>query len=184
MTPPPAARWPATRRWSATAISAPTTSSSTAMRRSGSSTGTSAGSRVAAGRPGPWRVVLRRRCRGAVPVAEQARKVRRMGDAYGWAEVDLVVGEIGDRFCRAGDHHAQAGRTRGAAILDRRLRWLDQKAAALIGLSTPWGFLSALTGVAVAQRRLGPAPRPRPPQPSGRCHPRRSRPPLASIAHS
>ena len=76
---------------------------------------------------------------GAVPVAEQGRKVRRMCDAYGWAEVDLVVGDIGDRFRRARDQHAQAGRTKGAAILDRKLRWLDQKAAALIELSTPWG---------------------------------------------
>jgi hypothetical protein len=74
-----------------------------------------------------------------------------MCDAYGWAEVDLVVGEIGDRFRRARDQHAQAGRTKGAVIFDRKLRWLDQKAAALIELSTPWGFLSALTGVAVAQ---------------------------------
>ena len=74
-----------------------------------------------------------------VPVAEQGRKVRRMCDAYGWAEVDLVVGEIGDRFRRARDQHAQAGRTKGAAIFDRKLRWLDKKAAALIELSTPWG---------------------------------------------
>jgi hypothetical protein len=28
---------------------------------------------------------------------------------------------------------------KGAAIFDRKLRWLDQKAAALIELSTPWG---------------------------------------------
>jgi hypothetical protein len=76
---------------------------------------------------------------GAVPVAEQGRKVRRMCDAHGWAEVDLVVGEIGDRFRRARDQHAQAGRTKGAAIFDRKLRWLDQKAAALIELSPPWG---------------------------------------------
>jgi hypothetical protein len=75
----------------------------------------------------------------AVPVAEQARKVRRLCDAYGWPEVDLVVQEIGDRFRRARDQHAQAGRTKGAAIFDRKVQWMDQKTAALIELSTPQG---------------------------------------------
>jgi len=36
-------------------------------------------------------------------------------------------------------------------------------------------LLAARTGVAVAQRRLGLAPRPRPPRGIGRCRPRRSR---------
>jgi hypothetical protein len=62
-----------------------------------------------------------------------------MCDAYGWAEVDLVVREIGDRFRRARHQHARAGRTRGAAIFDRKVRWMDQKTAALIELSTPRG---------------------------------------------
>jgi Phosphotransferase enzyme family len=75
----------------------------------------------------------------AVPVAEQARKVRRMCDAYGWAEVDLVMQEIGDRFRRARDQHARAGRTKGAAIFDRKARWMDQKTAALIAAATPRG---------------------------------------------
>jgi len=75
----------------------------------------------------------------AVPVAEQARKLRRMCDAYGWAEVDLVVREIGDRFRRARDQHAGAGRNKGAAIFENKVRWMDQTTAALIELSTPRG---------------------------------------------
>ena len=75
----------------------------------------------------------------AVPVAEQARRVRRMCDAYGWADVDLIVQEIGDRFRRARDQHAQAGRTKGAAIFDRKVRWMDQKTAALIAAATRRG---------------------------------------------
>ncbi len=70
-----------------------------------------------------------------VSIGEQARKVPRMCDAYGWAEVDLAVGEIDDRFRRARDQHARAGRTRGADIFDRKVRWMDQKTAALIELS-------------------------------------------------
>jgi aminoglycoside phosphotransferase (APT) family kinase protein len=76
----------------------------------------------------------------AVPVPEQARKVRRMCDAYGWAEVDLLIQEIGNRFRRARDQHAQAGRTKGAAIFDRKVRWMDQKTAALIVAATRRGF--------------------------------------------
>jgi hypothetical protein len=66
-----------------------------------------------------------------VPVAEQARKVRRMCDAYGWADVGVVVDEIGDRFRRARDDHARAGRAKAAAIFENELRWMDQNAAAL-----------------------------------------------------
>jgi aminoglycoside phosphotransferase (APT) family kinase protein len=68
----------------------------------------------------------------AVPVSEQARKVRRMCDAYGWADVGLVVHEIGDRFRRARDDHARAGRAKGTAIFEKKVRWMDRNAAALI----------------------------------------------------
>jgi Phosphotransferase enzyme family len=91
----------------------------------------------------------------AVPIAEQTRKVRRMCNAYGWADVDLVVQEIGERFRRARDAHARAGRTRGVAIFEQMVGWMDRNAAALIELSTPRDSSFALTAVAVAQRRFG-----------------------------
>jgi aminoglycoside phosphotransferase (APT) family kinase protein len=68
----------------------------------------------------------------SVPVAEQARKLRRMCDAYGWADVGQVVQEIGDRFRRARDQHARAGRTRAAAIFEEKVRWMDQQTPALL----------------------------------------------------
>jgi aminoglycoside phosphotransferase (APT) family kinase protein len=75
----------------------------------------------------------------AVPVAEQARKVRRMCDAYGRVDVGLVVHEVGDRFRRARDDHARAGRAKGAAIFAEKVRWMDRNAAALIRPATRRG---------------------------------------------
>jgi aminoglycoside phosphotransferase (APT) family kinase protein len=75
----------------------------------------------------------------AVPVPEQARKVRRMCDAYGWADVGVLVEEIGDRFRRARDHHARAGRAKGAAIFAEKVRWMDRNATGLIQPVTRWG---------------------------------------------
>jgi hypothetical protein len=58
---------------------------------------------------------------------------------YGWADVDLVVQEIGDRFRRARDHHARVGRAKGAAIFDKKVGWMDRNAAALIEPATRRG---------------------------------------------
>jgi hypothetical protein len=75
----------------------------------------------------------------AVPVAEQARGLRRICDGYGWADVGLVLHEIGDRFCRARDDHARAGRVKGAAIFEEKVCWMERNAVALIQPSTRRG---------------------------------------------
>jgi tRNA A-37 threonylcarbamoyl transferase component Bud32 len=68
---------------------------------------------------------------GAVPVAEQARKVRLMCDAYGWPDAGTVVEEIASSFRRARDRHAAGGRERAAAIFEQMERWIEHNAAEL-----------------------------------------------------
>jgi hypothetical protein len=75
----------------------------------------------------------------AVPVSERARKIRRMYDLYSWADVCLVIDEIGDRFRGARDDHARAGRAPGAAIFEKKVRWIERNAEALIQPATRRG---------------------------------------------
>ena len=61
----------------------------------------------------------------AVRVAEQARRARLMCAAYLSMTPGLVVGELNDRFQRARDQRAPAGRARATAVFDDRLlRWM------------------------------------------------------------
>ena len=58
--------------------------------------------------------------------------MRRICDAYGWADVGLIIHEIGDRFPCARDDLARAGRAKGAASFENKAGWMDGNAAALI----------------------------------------------------
>ena len=46
--------------------------------------------------------------------------------------IDAQGREVLSYLPRARDHHARAGRAKGAAIFGRKVRWMDQNAAALI----------------------------------------------------
>ena len=60
----------------------------------------------------------------AVPVAEQARRTRLMCSAYPNMTPGIVVAELIDRFQRARDQHATAGRVRATEVFDRLLGWM------------------------------------------------------------
>ena len=66
-----------------------------------------------------------------VEVAEQARRIRLMSDAYGFFHPAEIIDEIAARFRRARDQHADAGRTRSAAIFSEMVTWMDRHGAAL-----------------------------------------------------
>lgn len=68
----------------------------------------------------------------AVPVQEQARRIRLMCEAYAGMTPTVVVGELGARFVRARAEHEQAGRTGAVAAFDRLLAWLDAHGKRLI----------------------------------------------------
>lgn len=70
-------------------------------------------------------------CVEGVAVAEQARKVRLMCDAYGWDDPAAVIDEIADRFRRARDAHAAAGRRRPSAVFEAMIAWMAQHGPAL-----------------------------------------------------
>jgi len=60
----------------------------------------------------------------AVPVAEQARRTRLMCTAYPSMTPGVVVAELIDRFQRARDQHAMAGRIPATEVFDRLLGWM------------------------------------------------------------
>jgi aminoglycoside phosphotransferase (APT) family kinase protein len=70
-------------------------------------------------------------CEEEVDLAEQARKVRLMCDAYGGPGVAAVIDEITARFCRARDDHAAAGRVRSNAIFEAMVSWMRANGSAL-----------------------------------------------------
>lgn len=70
-------------------------------------------------------------CEDEVDVAEQARKVRLMCDAYGGEDAAAVLDEIAARFRRACDAHAAAGRARAVTIFEEMMGWMERNGAAL-----------------------------------------------------
>jgi aminoglycoside phosphotransferase (APT) family kinase protein len=70
-------------------------------------------------------------CEDEVDVSEQSRKVRLMCDAYGWEDAAEVLDEIADRFRRARDAHAVAGRTKAVTIFEDMVRWMERRGPAL-----------------------------------------------------
>jgi hypothetical protein len=68
---------------------------------------------------------------GGCPVAEQARRVRLMCDAYGWHDADAIVDEIRADLLRALANHERAGRAKAADIFREMVRWLDVHSGAL-----------------------------------------------------
>jgi aminoglycoside phosphotransferase (APT) family kinase protein len=75
-------------------------------------------------------------CEAEVPVAEQARRVRLMCDAYGCDPADVVAG-ISAYFARARANHAAHGRDRSVEVFDGLLAWMERNAAALTGRAAP-----------------------------------------------
>lgn len=59
-----------------------------------------------------------------VEVAEQARKVRLMCDAYGWRDAVEVLDEIEDRLGGARDAHLANGCTPSVAVFEEMLNWM------------------------------------------------------------
>jgi aminoglycoside phosphotransferase (APT) family kinase protein len=70
-------------------------------------------------------------CEDEVEVPEQARKLRLMCDAYGWEDAAEVLDEIADRFRRARDAHAAAGRTKAVTIFEEMMGWMERNGPAL-----------------------------------------------------
>ena len=70
-------------------------------------------------------------CEPDIPVAEQARKVRLMCDAYAWDEPPAVIDEIADRFQRARNDHAAHQRPKAVAVFDEMIAWMQRHAPAL-----------------------------------------------------
>jgi hypothetical protein len=70
-------------------------------------------------------------CEPEVDVAEQARKVQLICDAYGWDNPAAVLDEIADRFRRARDEHAANGRANAVAVFEENVRWMEKNEATL-----------------------------------------------------
>ncbi len=68
---------------------------------------------------------------GGCPVAEQARRVRLICDAYGWRDTDAIVDEIRADLLGALANHERAGRTKAADIFREMVRWIDVHSGAL-----------------------------------------------------
>ncbi|MGI8645048.1 MAG: phosphotransferase [Nocardioides sp.] len=63
-----------------------------------------------------------------VPVTEQARRIALMCESYPGMTPEIVVRELAERFTRARDAHATAGREGGVAVFEELLGWLDRHA--------------------------------------------------------
>lgn len=70
-------------------------------------------------------------CEPDIPIAEQARKVRLMCHAYGWADAPVVIDEIADRFQRARNDHAAHERPKAVAVFDEMIAWMQRHGPAL-----------------------------------------------------
>jgi aminoglycoside phosphotransferase (APT) family kinase protein len=70
-------------------------------------------------------------CEPEVPVAEQARKVKLMCDAYEWTAPAAVIDEIAASFRRARDNHAAHQRPRAVAVFDEMIAWMQRYGPAL-----------------------------------------------------
>ena len=68
---------------------------------------------------------------GGGPVAEQARSVRLMCEAYGWRDTYAILDEIRADLFRALANHERAGRTKAAGIFREMVRWIDVHSGAL-----------------------------------------------------
>jgi aminoglycoside phosphotransferase (APT) family kinase protein len=62
---------------------------------------------------------------GGGPLAEQARRVRLMCDAYGWEDTDAIVDGIRADLKRALANHERAGREKAADIFREMVSWID-----------------------------------------------------------
>jgi aminoglycoside phosphotransferase (APT) family kinase protein len=70
-------------------------------------------------------------CQPDIPVAEQARKVQLMCDAYDWADAPAVIDEITESFQRARNRHAAEQRATAVAVFDEMLAWMQRHGPAL-----------------------------------------------------
>jgi Phosphotransferase enzyme family len=70
-------------------------------------------------------------CEPDIPVADQARKVRLICDAYRWDDPPSLIDEIGDRFRRARDDHAAHQRPKAVAVFDEMIAWMQRHGPAL-----------------------------------------------------
>jgi hypothetical protein len=61
-------------------------------------------------------------------VAEQARLIRLMCDAYGWEDTHAIVDEIHADLSRARANHERAGRQKARDIFHRMVGWFDAHA--------------------------------------------------------
>jgi aminoglycoside phosphotransferase (APT) family kinase protein len=64
-------------------------------------------------------------------VREQARRIRLLCDAYGWADPRAVVDEIEARLARARDWHGQRGFDEGVRIFTGMLDWMAANGPAI-----------------------------------------------------
>lgn len=65
------------------------------------------------------------------PIAEQARLIRLMCDAYGWDEPRAIVDEIHADLRRARANHERAGRQRPRDVFHRMVGWMEAHAEGL-----------------------------------------------------
>jgi hypothetical protein len=70
-------------------------------------------------------------CEPDIPLADQARKVRLICDAYRWDDPPSLIDEIGDRFRRARDDHAAHQRPKAVAVFDEMIAWMRRHGPAL-----------------------------------------------------
>ena len=76
---------------------------------------------------------------GGGPVAQQARRLRLMCDAYGWDDTDAVVEEIRADLARALDNRERARRRKAADIFREMVGWIDAHGEDLERLARGWG---------------------------------------------
>ena len=74
---------------------------------------------------------------GGGPIAEQARRVRLMCDAYGWSDTEAIVDEIRADLYRALSNHERAGRRKAAGIFRKMARWMDENGGEIKNLASP-----------------------------------------------
>jgi aminoglycoside phosphotransferase (APT) family kinase protein len=89
----------------------------------------------------------------AVPVANQARRLRLMCAGYPGMTPRAVVEELTDRFRRARADHLAHGRTGGVEVFDGLLAWMGEHGQELVAAAErDVGTVSATTAVARGSR--------------------------------